>query len=370
MTGSVTLASRLTRLHIKVLEVSALRVLSSVRLEAAAGLNVLYGPNGSGKTSVLEAIHLLGLGRSFRSRQIRELVRRGERRLQVVGSLSGAQGEQRIGIEHGSDGLTIRCDGEALRASSSLARILPLVLISPDSQRLLTDGARLRRELIDWILFHVEPSYLPVFQRFRKALRQRNAELRAGGGDRAVASWDAELGAAGSALHEMRAAHLASMLPRIREFLGSLLSIPVQIGYEPGWMTDSPLSLALAEALPGDRRRGYTERGPQRADLSLRVDGTAAHRVLSRGEAKLFVVGLLLAQADRLADLTHRTPVILVDELASELDADARARVFSALSRLAAQTFVTAVSQELAESAQCEGDSVFHVERGEVSRVV
>ena len=178
------------------LRVRDVRVLESVELEPGPGLCVLSGPNGSGKTSVLEAIHLVALGRSFRSRRRLDLVRRGEGSLTVSATIRDHAGStRRLGVEQGPDGLRSRIDGAPARSVAALARLLPIALVTPDSQRLLTDGADLRRRLLDWALFHVEPSYGDLPQRYRRALRQRTAALRHGADGAALESWNVELGA-------------------------------------------------------------------------------------------------------------------------------------------------------------------------------
>ena len=175
-------------MFVQELEIRNLRILESAGLSPGPGLNVLYGPNGSGKTSVLEAVHLLGVGRSFRSRHHLEMVRRGTGGFRIRGNVYRETGLRRLGLELGSAGLSIRCDGQTLSTASALARKLPLVLLTPDSQRLITEGGNLRRKLLDWCLFHVEPGFLPAYQRFRRALKQRNAALRAQESERVVRS--------------------------------------------------------------------------------------------------------------------------------------------------------------------------------------
>ena len=353
------------------IEVRNLRVLAALDFAPGDGLNVFVGDNGSGKTSILEAIHLLGSGRSFRTHRLAELIARGQSWLRVRGDIRGEGGAvESVGVEKAAEGLRIRVAGEEIRSASELARRLPLVVISPDSQRLLTDGAVLRRQLMDWALFHVEPTYLTVLQRYRRALRQRNAALREGAVPSALVPWNQEVAEAGEALHRQRDRFLEGILPVYAGTLEGLLSMAVEIRYQPGWDAARGLADALQEATATDRARGFTGIGPHRADLRFSTQGDPVHQVLSRGEGKLFVVGLVLAQGRFLKDLQGRQPIVLVDDLASELDADSRGRFFAQLRALGAQTFVTTVSRDLLETTDWEGLRVFHVERGKPLKMV
>ncbi len=353
------------------LEVRNIRILAELECTPCEGLNVFFGANGSGKTSILEAIHLLGSGRSFRTHRLAELISTGQKWLRARGDIHSGDGAgASVGVEKGPEGLRIHFAGEAIRSASELARQLPMVVIGPESQRLLTDGAALRRQLVDWALFHVEPGYLSVLQRYRRALRQRNAALRDGAGPTALSAWDRELGEAGEALHDQRDRFLASVLPVYVETLEGLIPMAVEIRYQAGWDRAMGLTEALDAGAATDRARGFTGIGPHRADLRFRIDGASAQQVLSRGEGKLFVVGLVLAQARFLRDLQGRRPLVLVDDLASELDEDSRRRFFGQLQALGAQSFVTTVSRDLVETAGQEGVRVFHVERGKPLEMV
>lgn len=353
------------------LEVRNLRILTELECTPGARLNVFVGANGSGKTSILEAVHVLGSGRSFRTHRLGELIQRGAAWLRVRGELVGDDGARHpVGVEKGAEGLRIRVGGEAVRSASILARQLPLIVVTPESQRLLTDGAELRRQLVDWALFHVEPGYLAVLQRYRRALRQRNAALRDGADEEALGVWSRGLAEAGEALHGQRARFVEEILPLYAETLKELLPMPVDIEYRAGWDSAVALAEAVQAGVPTDRLRGFTGVGPHRADLRFRVGGAPAHQVLSRGEGKLFVVGLVLAQGRFLRDGAGRRALVLVDDLASELDADSRGRFFTQLEALGAQCFVTTVSRDLVRGADSEGLRVFHVERAKPLKMV
>lgn len=353
------------------LELRNVRIVSALEVAPGEGLNVFVGANGSGKTSILEAIHVLGSGRSFRTHRLSELISRGQSELLVRGDVRGEDGAMAsIGVEKGDQGLRIRVAADEVRNASELARRLPLVVITPDSQRLLTDGAALRRQLMDWALFHVEPNYLTVVQRYRRALRQRNAALKEAAGPGILAPWDQEVAEAGETLHQQRSRFLQEILPVYAETLESLITLPVDIRYQAGWDTSKTLAETLQASIRQDRFRGFTGTGPHRADLRFSTEGTLVSQVLSRGEGKLFVVGLVLAQARFLRELQGRRPVVLVDDLASELDEDSRRRFFSRLRDLGAQIFVSTVSTDLVDAVNWEGLRVFHVERGKPLKMV
>ncbi len=357
-------------MRLRELIVRNLRVLEDVQVAMDADLVVLAGANGSGKTSVLEAIHLLGTGRSFRSRGVQDVVRRDSDGLLVRGQLVEGAGQlTRMGVERSRrGGVRFRVDGQDVRAASTLARLLPLVLVRPDGQRLLTDGAEGRRRLLDWLMFHVEPGYHDAHLRYRRALRQRNAMLREPrASQQEREAWCAEMAQTAGVLEGLRKRCLEITLPMLEEALMGLSPLPVTLGYEPGWDTSAALQDRLLETWDRDVARGYSGLGPHRADLVLRVHGRPAQHVVSRGEGKLLVVAVQVAFARVLAERVPRRPLVLVDELASELDAESRSRFTAALADLGMQTFVTAVSAELVQTAGWERVAVLHVDQGKVS---
>ncbi|MGI9331988.1 MAG: DNA replication/repair protein RecF, partial [Gammaproteobacteria bacterium] len=224
--------------------------------------------------------------------------------------------------------------------------------------------------VMDWSLFHVEHDYLAVHQRFRRVARQRNVLLKSGASRLELGSWTAELAETGETLHEIRQRRLAEILPAMSSYVTKLCSVEVQIRYEPGWDTEQPLSDLLEAAQMRDRARGYSDVGPQRADLKLDVEGRPAHQVLSRGEGKMFVMALLLGQAQYLSTALQLRPVVLMDELASELDSANRARVLHALVEMGTQVVMTAVSADLVDCSESNSVRMFHVEQGTVTAVL
>ena len=187
------------------LDIAGFRNLRQVSLNCAPGLNLLIGPNASGKTSLLEALYVLGRGRSFRTRQPRELIQTGATAFRIVATMR--DGESRrfpVGIERNARELTARIGGAPTRSLAELARQAPVLLLNPDSHRLLEDGPKQRRRFMDWGLFHAEPGFLDAWRRYDIALRHRNAALRTQSVDRVVDAWDGELAAAAARLDPWR----------------------------------------------------------------------------------------------------------------------------------------------------------------------
>ena len=356
---------------VKRLSVDRLRSLRHVEVEPSSSLNLIVGPNGSGKTSFLEAIYLLGMGRSFRSRSVRDIVSRGESVLQVFGEIvTGTDKTETLGVERGHNRTRNRVSGEDVRSASILAKLLPTLLITPESQRLLSDGARLRRRMLDWALFHVEPTYNGLLQRYRQTLRQRNARLRQRVADSTLTTWSKELEVCAIKLHQIRGRYAEEVKKPLDALISRLLNRDVDVRYQPGWNTEESLAEKLESSIASDRARGHTAYGPHRADIRFSVDGSLAHHVLSRGEAKLFVAAVLLAQTEYVVKRAGSVPVVLVDDLPSELDAQNRARLLDVLQSSEAQIFLTTVSSDLLDTSNWGSQKMFHVEQGTVREMV
>jgi DNA replication and repair protein RecF len=358
-------------MHLTRLEVDGVRVLEAVSLVPDSRLNVLFGENGAGKTSVLEAVHLLGTGRSFRTRELDKVVRRGVDHLRVVAELAGGgQGAVRVGVEKGPGGIRLRRNGQDVQGFATVARECPLAVFGAESQELVFGGPERRRGLMDWALFHVEPRYGECLQRYRRALRQRNAALRAGGVRRAVRVWDEELVREGLALDRWRGDYALAARPHVAETLRGLWTWEPELGYQRGWPPGESLGDALERTWETDRHRGWTSLGPQVADLQILVHRRPARDVLSRGEAKALVAALVTAHVEYLRSRIPRVPVVLADDLPSELDARVRGWFVDRLIRLGAQVFLTALDPALIPAPNGATYALFHVKQGQVSRLV
>ncbi|TGD72801.1 DNA replication/repair protein RecF [Mangrovimicrobium sediminis] len=362
------MSNQLRRLHI-----NQVRNLDSVRLEDLQRVNVFFGANGSGKTSVLEAIHLLGMARSFRG-SIRSLVTHGHQACTVFGGLT--PGNQSIGVQRGLTGdVQIKVNGSSVRTVAELVAILPLQVITAESFDLLTGAPGARRRFLDWGVFHVEQGFYGQWQRYQRGIKQRNILLRHGKmSGQELAVWTREIAQSGEALSADREAYFTRLAPRFRDIMEGLAPSlkDLELRYRKGWDKQLSLLEALENSLSADREQGYTHVGPQRADMRVFVDGRLAAEVLSRGQQKLVVCGLKLAQGMVMAEAERGNCAYLVDDLPAELDREHAGLVCSLLSSMSAQVFITCVQREdISAVWPAEGGAelaMFHVEQGNATR--
>jgi len=357
------------------LQVTALRNLSAVNLSPSPRINILFGDNGSGKTSLLEAIHLLGLARSFRSQPVQSLIQHGQPQYAVFAEVERASNASaRLGISRDRQGeLHLRIDGENARSLAQLAQQLPLQLINPNSFRLLEGAPKQRRQFLDWGVFHVEQQFLPTWQRLQRALRQRNSWLRHAKMQADFqAVWDRELCLASDAIDGYRRSYIQTLKPVFERILAELIELDgLTLSYYRGWDKERSLPDVLAASFLRDQQLGHTQAGPQRADLRIRLAGSNAADVLSRGQQKLLVCALHIAQGHLLSQAGRSQCVYLVDDLPSELDSAHRRALCRLLEGLGCQVFITCVDRRALED-NWRADTpiaLFHVEQGQIRAV-
>ncbi len=354
-------------MHVTRLRINNVRNVRDSELLPSSTVNLIVGDNGSGKSSVLEAIHLLGVGRSFRTRRIESVVRHEATSLHVYGEVEGEIGRHRLGIGkgQGTEGTSIRIDGKRHAAASALAEILPIQAVSPESIELVIGGPQERRGFVDWGLFHVEHRFHRAWLDYRTGLKQRNAALRTRADP---GPWDRALAENGDAITGLRRAYVAALAPLFANLLAALsANVALDLEYRQGWAKENSLLDALRAAATRDREAGFTNVGPHRADVRMRTPDGKGAECLSRGQQKAALYALKLAQASLMIERSGVKPVILVDDLPAELDEQRRQRVLDILEQLGAQVFISSVEQALLPVTPA---AVFHVEQGVVSKVV
>lgn len=341
------------------------RCLARAEFEPDPVYTLISGPNASGKTSLLEAMAYLGRGKSFRGGQVSNLIRHGESEFVLYGEVETHARTASLGVRNSRDGLEVRVDGESRAGVAELAAALPLQVIDPDIHGLVSGGPDERRRYLDWIAFHVEHGYLDTWRRYRRALRQRNAVLKAPGGDRGLAAWDAELIEIGEQVDSVRRRVLERSLPALLEQGQALLGTPAGFEYAAGWAADKGLAEALADSADRDLKHGTTHVGPHRADLRLLHDERQARKLVSRGQQKLLASAMVLAAAETAQSALERPLLLLLDDPAAELDADSLRRLMDQIVALGSQVIATSLEPGALEFPR--EPARFHVERGVLS---
>ena len=352
---------------LKTLKCTDFRCLASAELLFSPANNLIYGPNASGKTSILEAIAYLGRGRSFRGASTRELIRHGADEFVLFGKADTGARDVALGVRNSRAGIEVRADGEKRSSAAALAESLPLQVIDPDVHKLIAGGPEDRRRYIDWIAFHVEHGYLDRWRRFRRALKQRNAALRGGASGAALSGWNQELSALGVDIDDVRRRMLDITRPALEEAGEGLLGSQVDFEYQRGWAADRTLAEALDASADRDLQLGSTQAGPHRADIKLRYDDRQARKLVSRGQQKLLACALILAATEVVQTHLEKPLLLLLDDPAAELDGESLIRLMNCVANLGCQVIATTLEPERALFH--EAPALFHVEHGVVVAV-
>jgi DNA replication and repair protein RecF len=316
-------------------QVSNFRCLHSAELALDPHFTLVSGPNASGKTSILEAIYLLGRGRSFRTRKLEHLIRSGTERFVIFGEVESEGRRTALGVEGSALGMRAKMGGDGVSTLAELAAALPVQIIDPEVHRLIEEGPSRRRRFLDWGVFHVEHEFVQRWQRYQQVLKQRNAALKARQPRVAVVAWDVELVRLGELIHAARSRYVSLLLDSAGELAKSLLGMELGLSYRSGWARDTSLQDALKVSWAHDQEAGTTHVGPHRAEISIGLDGVPVRDRISRGQQKLLAASLLIAQLSLFPRESSLRPVLLLDDPAAELDND---RLFALIRQVGLQS--------------------------------
>lgn len=351
--------------------VQTFRNIEACDVELSPGFNFLIGPNGSGKTSVIEAIYLLGHGRSFKSSLTGRVIQNDCDELFVHGRfLNQDQFELPIGINKQRDGSTeVKIGGQSGQKLAQLAQVLPLQLIHPEGFELLTDGPKFRRAFIDWGVFHTESHFYDAWGRFKRLNKQRNALLKTATHYKELSYWDQQMATLAENISQWRQEYVENMKKVAEEICRTFLpEFDIQLKYYRGWDKDTPYQDILENNFERDQSLGYTFSGPNKADLKIKVNGTPVEDVLSRGQLKLMVCALRVAQGQHLTQMTGKQCIYLIDDFASELDSQRRQRLADCLKSTGAQVFVSSITESQVVDMLDDNGKMFHVEHGKIEQ--
>ena len=354
----------LTRLLIK-----DFRNIEQADLALAPGFNFLVGANGSGKTSVLEAIYTLGHGRAFRSLQAGRVIRHDQAAFVLHGRLEGQERELSVGLSKNRAGESkVRIDGSDGHKVAELAQLLPMQLITPEGFTLLNGGPKYRRAYVDWGCFHNTPGFFNAWSNLRRLLKQRNAALRQVTRYSQIRPWDQELVPLAEQISQWRADYSAAISAEIVTTCAQFLpECDLRFSFQRGWDKESDYAELLERNFERDRALTYTASGPHKADFRIRAEGTPVEDLLSRGQLKLLMCALRLAQGEFLTRQSGRRCIYLIDDFASELDDSRRRLLAERLKATQAQVFVSAISSEHVIDMTDEKGKMFRVEQGKIA---
>ena len=339
------------------LNIHHLRNISSARLSFHPHCNVFQGFNGSGKTSLLEALYLLSTGHSFRTREISPLVSHGALALTVFARTSSGES---ISIQKSLTGPTqVKLNSQVCHSSSELAFFLPAQVFYQDIFQIIDAGPSVRRSLLDWGLFHVEQSYHKVWKDYRLVLKHRNALLRQKASLNHFSPWDRQLVELANELDRMRASYFNELSGKFQQILSKLTDEPCTIGYYKGWDRigcNKSLETILSDQLLQDIQRQYTYSGAHQADINFDLSSNKAKLLLSRGQQKIVLMALRLAQAS----LVSKDCLYLFDDISAELDSYHLDRLFNFIGETRGQFFITAINDVSLDKLSASFDLKFY----------
>ena len=356
-------------MFISELHIRDFRCFERCDIEPGPGINLIVGDNATGKSSLLEALYYLGRGQSFRRSATSRIIRHGAKAFTLNCKIQSEQrGPVRVGVHKDTSTQRIKVGAQDNAGVFDLVSTLPLQIIDPNLHRLLEDGPHYRRQYMDWGVFHVEHNFYPAWQRYRRALKQRNSALRNGLPKTSIIAWDAELVQSALIVDACRRGYVDALSKLTPEMVGRVMGDgKLVLDYHAGWPKDEELGAALVRGLAGDQRAGFTHAGPHRADMRVRVDTVTAKDWVSRGQQKVITAVLLLAQAELLHHRRGIKPILLIDDLAAELGSSYRESVLAAVKQLDGQCFLSFLDESLVPKER--GDAVmFHVEHGRIIR--
>ena len=359
-------------MKLDLVQINGFRNIDGLSIVPDGKLNFFLGANGSGKSSILEAIHYLGFTRSFRTAKHKHVIQHDKQNFTVFAQINSNDTQCRIGLSRTvDDECLVSIDGLKSKSAVDLVSKLPVQIFTPQSSELIIGPPSLRRKYLDWLLFHVEPNFALTFSNYRRCLLQINASYKmlkapSQGPDQ---FWLEQLGLYGDELCSLQESLMLSEFIRfihynLQEFLPEY---SFDISYYKGWERDLSLKENIEKNYERDRKRGFVSVGPHKADLRIKIDGVIAHEVLSRGQIRMLVAALQIAQTQYLQLKLDKSVVFLLDDIGAELDSLKQELFINSLLNTGSQLFVTAIDKkQLSYLSKYQNKKLFHVEHGQV----
>lgn len=348
------------------------RNLNSTAIDFHPRMNFFVGDNGSGKSSILEAVFFLGHGKSFRTSKLDSLACYEQSKFVV--SVKDEKG-CRLGLSRDlTSGLTsIKIDGIHHSRLSELAKNIAIQIVTPESFKLFFGGPKERRRFTDLGMFHVKHDFSSQWKQFARVLKQRNACIRNNEDVRTLSYWTEQFCQLSLGVSEQRRTYIEALIVELRVWLVILLPLisdRVSVQYLQGWPQKKDLHEVLSINSERETSFGYSLYGAHKFDVKFLLDKQPLESILSRGQQKLFLLALTFAQAKLIARVKRVKPILLIDDIGAELDTNSRVALSSAIESLNCQVIITAIEKNVlypfAEQDSSDKYKVFHVKHGEV----
>jgi len=354
------------------------RNLHEVSINFHPDLNFIIGDNGSGKSSLLEAIFFLGHGKSFRTNKIDSLACHETK--EFVVSVKDNKGIQ-LGLSRNiSSGLTnIKIDGQRHNRLSELAKNIAIQIVTPESFKLFFGGPKERRRFVDLGMFHVKHDFSNIWKDFNRVLKQRNACIKqkmdsnSSVDSSAFSYWTEQFCTLSVEVSRLRATYVSEIISELELWLDILLpniNKRVSVQFYQGWSQKNSLKEVLSTNEQREIKFGYSLYGAQKFDVKFLLDKSSIETELSRGQQKLFLLALTFAQASFIARVNRVKPILLIDDVGAELDINSRTALAKAIERLDCQVIVTAIESNVLDPFTDTNDkikfSMFHVKHGKI----
>lgn len=346
------------------------RNLKATKLELHSDLNFIVGDNGSGKSSLLEALFFLGHGKSFRTNSSEHLINSNSD--EFVISAKTDENFQ-LGIKRTRAGdVLIRVNGSKKTKLSELARNIAVQIVTPESFKLFFGGPRERRRFVDLGMFHVEHSFSNNWRSLSRVLKQRNACLKHGDDVKQLLYWTEEFCNYSNLVAESRKCYIETLKDELSFWLGRLLpniTNDISVQYRQGWNSKKELLEVLEQNRQKEFERGHSLFGAHKFDIRFVIGNSPIENKLSRGQQKLFLIALTFAQTRLIEQVKRLKPILLIDDIGAELDTNSRELMFKANQQLNCQTIVTAIDKVALEPLVPTSNNynMFHVEHGQIS---
>lgn len=361
-------------MHIEQIRLSSFRNFSALELHPHQQLNIIYGENGAGKSSLLEVIHVLGFGRSFRTSKPDTFIQYDEKSASGFCRYSIDNDCYTLGFSRTkNEGYSFSVNGEKTKRIIDIVRLLPVQIFTPQSSDLILGSPVGRRRYVDWLLFHVEQKFHFLNSRYQSCLTQRNALLKKFDFKQKEEfqkqdMWANQLAELGESITSLRKSYILRLNDEISSLYRKFYpEISIVLRYNTGWEKNFSLEESLNHKVERDLFRGSTSSGPHKADLQFVVDERNAAEFMSRGQLRLLVSILLLAEVKLLKELTSKPSVFLIDDISAELDEDTREKFVAAVIEQGTQVFVTGIDkQQMSFMQNYNNKKVFHVKQNHV----